>query len=144
MLEDALKMWRGNPLSEFSESIRVQTLLRELHSVKELAQETLLDCYLALDMYQRAAAAARLYTLETLYNERIWERHIVTLRMLGRKGRRLRISTGRFKNYFMRNFESRRPSHFEQHLQIRSGLRNAALFSCAAVSPINAAGADHD
>jgi hypothetical protein len=40
-----------------------------------------LDChYLAPDTFQRAAAAARLYTLQ-LYNERIWHRW---LRMLGR------------------------------------------------------------
>ncbi|AMU21183.1 transcriptional regulator redD [Mycobacteroides abscessus subsp. bolletii] len=84
MLENALAQWRGAPLTAMSESVRAQGFLRELNSHKELAQEVLLDCYLALQRYQKAAVVAHQFTLEMPYNEKIWESHIVALRMLGR------------------------------------------------------------
>ncbi|BAX97799.1 putative regulatory protein [Mycobacteroides stephanolepidis] len=84
MLEKALSTWRGTPLQEMTDSLRVQSLSRELVSSKELAQETLLACYLSLKMAHEAAAAAQQYTLDNPYNERIWGSRIAALRMLGR------------------------------------------------------------
>lgn len=91
ILEDALRMWRGIPAQTVSDDIRAQSLIRELDAHKQFAQETLLACYIKLNMHQRAVISADKFTLESPYNEKIWACHIMALRLMGKQAEAARV-----------------------------------------------------
>ena len=89
-LEDALALWRGNPLAEFAgESWAVPTVapLTEAH---DLATEARIDAWLALGRHARAAAELEAMVEARPLRERRWGQLIVATYRCGRQADALR------------------------------------------------------
>jgi SARP family transcriptional regulator, regulator of embCAB operon len=84
MLEDALKLWRGDALIDVIDGPLVATIADELRFLRATAREVLLEAWRALDNHHKVIVNARTYVADDPLNERLWESQIVSLRRLGR------------------------------------------------------------
>jgi SARP family transcriptional regulator, regulator of embCAB operon len=84
MLEDALKLWRGEALADVIDGPLVASIADELRFLRATAREVLLEAWLALGNHHKVIVNARAYVAEDPLNERLWESQIVSLRRLGR------------------------------------------------------------
>src|SRR6516162_8640904 len=89
-LEDALALWRGNPLAEFAgESWAVPTVAR-LTEAHDLATEARIDAWLALGRHARAAAELEAMVEARPLRERRWGLLIVASYRCGQQADALR------------------------------------------------------
>ena len=89
-LEDALALWRGNPLAEFAgESWAVPTVAR-LTEAHDLATEDRIDAWLALGRHAQAAAELEAMVEARPLRERRWGQLIVATYRCGRQADALR------------------------------------------------------
>jgi SARP family transcriptional regulator, regulator of embCAB operon len=84
MLEDALKLWRGDALLDVIDGPLVAAIADELKFLRATAREVLLEAWLALGNDHKVIVNARTYVADDPLNERLWESQIVALRRLGR------------------------------------------------------------
>ena len=84
MLEDALKLWRGDALVDVIDGPLVASIADELRFLRATAREVLLEAWLALGNHHKVIVNARTYVADDPLNERLWESQIVSLRNLGR------------------------------------------------------------
>ena len=84
MLEDALKLWRGDALVDVIDGPLVAAIAEELKFLRATAREVLLEAWLELGNYHKVIVNARAYVADDPLNERLWESQIVSLRKLGR------------------------------------------------------------
>ena len=84
ILEDALSLWRGDPLADAMEGPLAAEAVDELRRWRTAARETLIDSWLSLDSNQKVILNAGRFTTDDPLNEPMWARHIVALRRMGR------------------------------------------------------------
>jgi SARP family transcriptional regulator, regulator of embCAB operon len=84
ILEDALKLWRGDALVDVIDGPLVATIADELKFLRATAREVLLAAWLALGNDHKVIVNARAYVADDPLNERLWESQIISLRRLGR------------------------------------------------------------
>jgi SARP family transcriptional regulator, regulator of embCAB operon len=84
MLEDALKLWRGDAFLDVIDGPLVAAIADELKFLRATAREVLLEAWLALGNDHQVVVKARAYVGDDPLNERLWESQIIALRRLGR------------------------------------------------------------
>jgi DNA-binding SARP family transcriptional activator len=84
MLEDALKLWRGDAMLDVIDGPLAATIADELKFLRATAREVLLEAWLTLGHDHKVIVNARAYAAQDPLNERLWESQIIALRRLGR------------------------------------------------------------
>ncbi|MGV9674158.1 AfsR/SARP family transcriptional regulator [Nocardia sp. NPDC003482] len=84
MLEEALGLWRGDALADTADGPRLAALADELHRVRAVARETLLDAWLAAGRPREVALAAPAFIADDPLDERFHEQFVDALQRLGR------------------------------------------------------------
>lgn len=85
MLEDALAMWRGDALADVSDGPLVAARADQLHQLRAVARETLLDSWLALEQHQKVIVHSQTFIAADPFNERLWEMLVLALKRAGRR-----------------------------------------------------------
>src|SRR5262245_33434159 len=80
MLEDALRLWRGDALLDVIDSPLVAAIADELRFLRATAREVLLTAWLALGNDHKVIVNARTFVADDPLNERLWESQIISLR----------------------------------------------------------------
>jgi DNA-binding SARP family transcriptional activator/DNA-binding CsgD family transcriptional regulator len=89
-LEDALALWRGDPLAEFAGEPWTVLAVARLTEAHDLAVEDRVDAWLALGRHDRAAAELEAMVEARPLRERRWEQLIVAAYRSGRRADALR------------------------------------------------------
>ena len=84
ILEDALKLWRGDAMLDVIDGPLVAAIADELQWRRATARGVLLEAWLALGDDHKVIVNARTYVVDDPLNERLWEAQIIALRRLGR------------------------------------------------------------
>jgi DNA-binding SARP family transcriptional activator/DNA-binding CsgD family transcriptional regulator len=89
-LEDALALWRGDPLAEFADEPWAVPVVARLTEAHDLATEDRIDAWLALGRHARAAAELEAMVEARPLRERRWGQLIVATYRCGRQADALR------------------------------------------------------
>lgn len=89
MLEEALRLWRGDALFDVIDGPLVAAIADELRWRRAAAREVLLEAWLALGNEHKVIVNARTFIADDPLNERLWESQIIALRKLGRHAQAL-------------------------------------------------------
>jgi DNA-binding SARP family transcriptional activator/DNA-binding CsgD family transcriptional regulator len=89
-LEDALALWRGDPLAEFASESWAVPVVARLTEAHDLATEDLIDAWLALGRHAQAAAELEAMVQARPLRERRWGQLIVAAYRCGRQADALR------------------------------------------------------
>lgn len=84
MLEDALKMWRGETVIDAGGGPLITAAADELSLLRTAAREALLDAWAALNRHQQIIVHARRYIGNEPFNERMRAQLITALKQVGR------------------------------------------------------------
>ncbi|MCM6777125.1 winged helix-turn-helix domain-containing protein [Nocardia sp. CDC159] len=85
MLEDSLKLWRGDALADVSDGPVVAAHADQLHQLRAVAREALLDSWIALENYQKVIVNSKTFIAADPFNERLWEMLLIALKSSGRR-----------------------------------------------------------
>ncbi|MBF6330738.1 AfsR/SARP family transcriptional regulator [Nocardia transvalensis] len=85
MLEDALGMWRGDALADISDGPLVAARADQLHQLRAVAREALLDSWIAVERYQKVIVHSKTFIAADPFNERLWELLLIALKRSGRR-----------------------------------------------------------
>ncbi|WP_067994601.1 AfsR/SARP family transcriptional regulator [Nocardia pseudobrasiliensis] len=85
MLEDALNMWRGDALADVADGPLVAARADQLHQLRAVAREALLDSWIGLQNYQKVIVNSKTFIAADPFNERLWELLLIALKSSGRR-----------------------------------------------------------
>ncbi|MBF6321344.1 AfsR/SARP family transcriptional regulator [Nocardia cyriacigeorgica] len=84
MLEDALRLWRRGPFLDVADSPFIRTMTDDLHAMRSVAHELLLEAWMELGKYDRVILEGRRFVSENPLHEPMWESLISGFRRAGR------------------------------------------------------------
>lgn len=84
MLEDALRLWRGDTVIDAGGGPLISAASDELIQLRTAAREALLDAWAALTRHQQIIVHARRYIADEPFNERMRAQLITALKQVGR------------------------------------------------------------